>query len=328
MLGSATAETSALALPEHWVTEVCQARLGVQGRAAAAGATPGGLGPAPGGAGGLAQAGATDGDDGAERGRRLDAVAGVTGRGGHRDAGVVVGRGAGAVTAAVAVADRDHAGLAGGVVDRGAQVGERGGTRLDQQDLAVRAGGRDHVEVQADLGGPAGVGLGQAGGAAGLAHLAEAAVGGGAGREAELRAVDAEVGLGGRVVVGVDDGDGAAAAGGRGQGVGGADVGRVQAGRGTGDRRLALAVDDDLRVAGRRSPWPARRRRWRRAGPAVRRSGYSRMRYPRSKARQLRRRHRPRRACWKASLNLQGNGGGERDDRSGIAECRSHAHSG
>ncbi|WP_328550525.1 hypothetical protein [Streptomyces sp. NBC_00366] len=75
---------------------------------------------------------------------------------------------------------------------------------LDQEDATERAGGADHVEVEAYLAGPARVGLWVVGAAA-LVGLAEAAVGGGAGRQAELGAVDGQVGLGVRVVVGVDD---------------------------------------------------------------------------------------------------------------------------
>src|SRR5262249_40854526 len=145
-----------------------------------------------------------DGHHRVERRGRTRAIAAVTGRGSDGDALVVVRRALRRVAAAVAVADRRGT-VAGRVVHGGPEGGERRRRGFGEQGLAVRAGGRDHVQVQADLGGPARVG-GRVAGAAGLVHLLQAAVGRGAGRQAELRAVHAEIGFGGRVVVGVDDG--------------------------------------------------------------------------------------------------------------------------
>src|SRR5207253_3320832 len=82
-----------------------------------------------------------------------------------------------------------------------------------------------------------------------LIDLLEAAVrrraGGG---DVELASVRVEILLGGGVVVGVDDGDGAGP--GRREVVGVAEVGRPVPGRGGRDERLALGVGDDLGVAG------------------------------------------------------------------------------
>src|SRR4030095_9157742 len=72
------------------------------------------------------------------------------------------------------------------------------GLRLDQQDVTAGADRRGHVQVEGDLQRPAGV-LARVPGAAVLVHLAEAAVGGGARRQAVLAAVDREGRLGGGV---------------------------------------------------------------------------------------------------------------------------------
>ena len=79
--------------------------------------------------------------------------------------------------AAVAVRDRRHAGGCRGGVDRLVQVGVGRAVRLDEQDVAVRAGGRDHVEVEADLEPPAVVDGRQRRRGAVLVDLLEAAVG-------------------------------------------------------------------------------------------------------------------------------------------------------
>src|SRR6478672_10571499 len=95
------------------------ALLRVHRRAPGAGPAPRGLAPTA-GRGVLGQRGAADRDHRRERGRRGDAVAVVTGRGGDRDALVVVGRRvARTVAAAVTVADRDDPRLLGRVVLRG-----------------------------------------------------------------------------------------------------------------------------------------------------------------------------------------------------------------
>src|SRR6185312_1738164 len=77
----------------------------------------------------------------------------------------------------------------------------------DQQDVGLRSDGGDHVEVQGYLPVPAAVRW-RVLSAAALVDLAEAAAGAGAGRQAVLPAIGGQVGLGGRVVEGIDDGDG------------------------------------------------------------------------------------------------------------------------
>src|SRR5262249_51054445 len=146
------------------------------------------------------QPGTTDRGD-VVRGRRvLRAEAAVAGAGRHCDTGVVVERpegGVRGVRAAVAVTDRIGA-HGRGTVHRGAEVGQRVRGRLDQQDVAVRADRRDHVQVQGDLLGPTGV-TAWVVRAAVLVNLAEAPVGGGTRRQAELAAVHGQVRLGVRV---------------------------------------------------------------------------------------------------------------------------------
>ena len=100
-----------------------------------------------------------------------------------------------------------HAHLGGAAVDRlldrGVDVAEAVGPRLDQDQLAGRARRRRHVEVERGLDVPA---VGDRGAAA-HGDLAEAAVGGGARGQAEPGPVGGEVGLGIGGVEGVDDRD-------------------------------------------------------------------------------------------------------------------------
>ena len=127
-----------------------------------------------------------------------------------RDARVVVEARVGGLTGELvrAVAVRDHRRAHHGrFVHRGREVREAVRRGLDEQDLAVRADGRRHVEVEGDLFGPALVGDRERRGGAELVDLREAPVRRRAGRNAEGRAVDGEVGLGVRVVERVDDGD-------------------------------------------------------------------------------------------------------------------------
>ena len=172
-----------------------------------------------------AQAGAADRDD-VRGGRRVDhAVVRVARRGGDDVARVAevlrveAGVG-GCLRSAPGVGD--VAGQAGGGVLGGVEAGAAVAGRLDQDDVALGADRGGHVEVERLFEGPvvAGRGLGgQRGGRAGLVDLLEARDGG----QARGRAVGGQVAGGGRVVVGVNDRDGAAGAvggGGRGQGVG------------------------------------------------------------------------------------------------------------
>ncbi len=194
------------------VTELLPARLRLIGAAAAAGPRPRGLGPAPAGAGRRLERGPPHRDDVWRRGRPADPVAIVAGARGDRyarvaEVGVVLGL-VGSLIPAPAVAH-----LGGTQADRGVlggdQVGGRLRRRLHQQQVAISAGPRDHVQVDGDLRRPLLV-VGRIVGAAALVHLAEAAVGGGASGKAELRPVDVQVGLGAGIVVGVDDRDGVA----------------------------------------------------------------------------------------------------------------------
>src|SRR5207302_1318971 len=77
---------------------------------------------------------------------------------------------------------------------------------LDEQEVAGGAGRRSHVEVKGNFLSPPPVG-GGIGRTASLVDLAEAAVCGGTSAQAVLRAVDAEISLGARIVEGVNDGD-------------------------------------------------------------------------------------------------------------------------
>ena len=197
--GSAAAETSAIARLAQPVFEAGgRGERGVARRAARAGAAPRGLGPAAGGAG----RGESEVPPTAVtyvRGRREAAalVAVVTGRRGDGDARVVVvaavGR-VGRVAAAVAVGDRDDAGLLGGGVDGGAEVGDGGAawpgrrgscsrgrspTRRRRRGPARRA---QPVLKRGRLVPPF------------WSLMRQAAVGRGAGGQPEVGAVDAEVG--------------------------------------------------------------------------------------------------------------------------------------
>src|SRR5262249_30684335 len=135
-------------------------------------------------------------------------------------------------------------------VHRGAEVVHARRVRLDEEELAVRARGRRHVEVERDLAGPAVVSRRQRARVAVLVHLLEAAVRGGARRQAVLRAVDREVGLGLRVVERVDYRDRLAGAAGGRDLVGADEVGRAEAARRREVLDLAVGRDADARVAG------------------------------------------------------------------------------
>ena len=114
-----------------------------------------------------------------------------------------------------------------GVVLGGQEVAQAAAGRLHQQDAGAGGDGVGPLHVEADLERPPAVGPG-VGGAAGLVDLREATVRRRAGRETVLGAEGAEIGLGARVVVGVDDGDGLAGPGRRARREA---VGRLQGGR-------------------------------------------------------------------------------------------------
>src|SRR5262249_21386488 len=96
--------------------------------------------------------------------------------------GVIGGLGAG-LAAAVAVGDDVGAESRRRVLRR-VQVGVGVGGRLDQEDLAARAGGRDHLQIELGLERPPHVIGWVAALDAALVDLLEATVGGGAGRQA------------------------------------------------------------------------------------------------------------------------------------------------
>ena len=194
-------------------------RLALERRAATAGAAPRRLGPAA-GVLRVQQRGTADRRHELGRRRVLHAEAGVARADRDGNARVVevgVGGDLGRVLRSAVAVGHELRAHVHGRVDRGAQVGAGVGVRLDQQDVAARADRRHHVDVQRDLTGPARVGYGQRGRLAHLVDLGEAAVGGRARRQSELGPVHVEVGLGVRVVEGVDDRDGLARACGRGR---------------------------------------------------------------------------------------------------------------
>ena len=152
---------------------------------------------------------AADRDHVRRAGRVRAAVAAVSGRGGDGNAGVVVIAVVERVEArfrtGVAVADRVRAQGHGAVLG-GAEIAERRRAPFDEQDLALRADRRRHLDVEVDLLSPPDVArrqlrLGR------LPDLREAARRGRARREPERAAVRGEVGGRIRIVVGVDDRD-------------------------------------------------------------------------------------------------------------------------
>src|SRR5437763_9384155 len=116
------------------------------------------------------------------------------------------------------------------LVDGGEHVAAVAAAGFHEQDPAARAGRGHHVHVKGDLAGPPGVSGGQGAGLTVLVDLPEAPVGGGTRGQPELRPVHREIGLGGRVVVRVDDGDGRARVADR-EPVGALQVGRTVPGR-------------------------------------------------------------------------------------------------
>ena len=135
------------------------------------------------------------------------------------DAGVVVGArlefGVRAfLGGAVGVADLGRAEFHGGVHAL-REVAEFFGVGLDQEDVAALADRVRHLHVDRDLAGPVAFRFRKRRSRPFLVDLLEAAVFIRARRQAELFAVDREIGFGGRVVEGVDDGDGLRRAGGR-----------------------------------------------------------------------------------------------------------------
>src|SRR5262249_60543161 len=101
--------------------------------------------------------------------------------------------------AAVAVADRVGAEVVG-LVHGGAEIEEAVRVRLDEQDPATGADGRDHLDVKSDLLTPADVPGGRRRAPA-LGGLPEAPARRRARRQPELAAVHAEVGGAGPAVV-------------------------------------------------------------------------------------------------------------------------------
>ena len=92
-------------------------------------------------------------------------------------------------------------------VDGRAEIAEFFAFGLDQEDPATGADRMRHLHVDRDLAVPFALFARQRRGVAGLVHLAKAAVGRGARRQAELLVIDRQVGFGGRVVERVDERD-------------------------------------------------------------------------------------------------------------------------
>src|SRR4029077_2368419 len=118
----------------------------------------------------------------------------------------VVGGLTGVLRTAPAIGDELGAERDGLVLGR-VQIGVGRRRRLDQDDVAVRADRRDHVDVERLFASPAGVVRWQRAGRAVLVDLAEAAVRDGTGGQAPLAAVSSQVRGGIRVVHRVYDRD-------------------------------------------------------------------------------------------------------------------------
>jgi hypothetical protein len=190
----------------------------------------------------------------------LHTVAAITRTGRDGDARVIIERLVTDLTAilapAVAIADRVGMQCHGFINGRG-QIREAIGGRLHQQDVAVWADGAHHVQVEGDFLRPVLVPQ-RIGGASVLSDLAEAAVRRCTGWQAKLRTIHAQVGLGIRVVVGIDERHDLATAccGSESSEI----VGRLQVGgvitRGTpptralihADRMTACGADEDTRT--------------------------------------------------------------------------------
>ena len=110
------------------------------------------------------------------------------------------------LASAVAVADDVRTGIDGRVDGRPERC-KRGAAGLDQDDVAVRADRRGHVQIERYLLAPTAVCARIRALHAVLIQLLEAAVRPGARRQAVLRAIRAEVGFGVGIVVRIDDPD-------------------------------------------------------------------------------------------------------------------------
>src|SRR5258706_7377415 len=131
------------------------------------------------------------------RRRKMHAIAAVARPHSDRDAGMIVIQliiARAGFPAAIAVADDMSAKCRRSVLGR-AQIRERVGTGLDQDDLAVRAHGTRHVEIERGLLRPARILPGIASLDAVLVDLDEAAISGRARGKSESRAVDTEIGF-------------------------------------------------------------------------------------------------------------------------------------
>ncbi len=143
-------------------------------------------------------------------GRVLDAIAAVpaAGRDGDAPVGVVrTARRSSAARLASTVAIADCIGAKPyRRIDCRSEIGDRGTRGLDQQDVAVRADGADHVEIERDFLGPTTIGLGQAGRASILIYLGEAPTA--TDREPKGGPVRRKIGRSVRIIVRIDNGDG------------------------------------------------------------------------------------------------------------------------
>src|SRR4051812_20044989 len=242
---------------------VLPAWLGNIRAASTSGTAPDGLAPAA-RIRSASQARAAHSSDILRGGRELNAIAAIAGADSNSPAGVVevavIGRGAlsAKLAAAVAIADRVGAQRSSSI-DRRSQIREAVIVSLDKQDLAVRADRASHIDIKRDLLAPPNIAR-RVAGAAALIDFAEAAVGGCAWRQAKLRTVHSEVGLGVGVVEGIDDRDGLGATSAPCQVIGRSQISRAIAGWGhircrAGSRRDVGAKN---RVAARGGGWPNR----------------------------------------------------------------------
>jgi len=212
----------------HIAVARLEARLILEGAAAAARAAPGRLGPPAAGAGFL-QRGTADSNDVGRRGGVLCAEATVAAREGEDLAALVVvgveARLAAELPATPTVGDPIR--LRGRVIVGGAEVGKGVGRGLHQQDMAVRADRARHVEVERNLLSPAAIAT-RVVCPTGLVRLAETSVGTGATWQAKLRAVDGKIRLRIGIVECIHDRDGLAVAAGRRELVRGLQIDRVE----------------------------------------------------------------------------------------------------
>jgi len=161
----------------------------------------------------LIETGAADGSHIPRSGRKLDPVTVVAGTDRNGDAVVVIERRVVEILAdvfgtAVTIADGKGAQARRGVDGR-TQVDQAVRVRLNQRDVAQRADGAHHIQVERDFLGPTGIHDGIRSCQTCLVQFAETAVGAGAGWQwwIPVVAIHRQVVFGGRVIERIDDGN-------------------------------------------------------------------------------------------------------------------------